>query len=231
MDKQNPNVRKYIAERAELIGAIRLPNNAFYANAGTQVTTDIIFLQKREKLIDVSMPEADSGLEWLHLGQTENGVPINQYFIDHPEMVLGEMAFDDMMYGNAKETTCKPFEGESLSDLLAEAVQNLHAEYADYEIEELEGEEEDKSIPADPNVRNFSFTLVDGAIYYRENSRMFPVEQSLTGQSRVKGMIAIRDCVRRLIEYQTESAPDEIVEREQRELNRLYDSFTANTGC
>ena len=230
MDKQNPNVRKYIAERAELIGAIRLPNNAFYANAGTQVTTDIIFLQKREKLIDVSMPEADSGLEWLHLGQTENGVPINQYFIDHPEMVLGEMAFDDMMYGNAKETTCKPFEGESLSDLLAEAVQNLHAEYADYEIEELEGEEEDKSIPADPNVRNFSFTLVDGAIYYRENSRMFPVEQSLTGQSRVKGMIAIRDCVRRLIEYQTESAPDEIVEREQRELNRLYDSFTAKYG-
>lgn len=230
MDKQNPNVRKYIAERAELIGAIRLPNNTFYANAGTQVTTDIIFLQKREKLIDVSMPEADSGLEWLHLGQTENGVPINQYFIDHPEMVLGEMAFDDMMYGNAKETTCKPFEDESLSDLLAEAVQNLHAEYADYEIEELEGEEEDKSIPADPNVRNFSFTLVDGAIYYRENSRMFPVEQSLTGQSRVKGMIAIRDCVRRLIEYQTESAPDEIVEREQRELNRLYDSFTAKYG-
>lgn len=230
MDKQNPNVRKYIAERAELIGAIRLPNNAFYANAGTKVTTDIIFLQKRDKLIDVSMPEADSGLEWLHLGQTENGVPINQYFIDHPEMVLGEMVFDDMMYGGAKETTCKPFEGESLSDLLAEAVQNLHAEYADYEIEELDGEEEDKSIPADPNVRNFSFTLVDGAIYYRENSRMFPVEQSLTGQNRVKGMIAIRDCVRRLIEYQTESAPDEIVEREQRELNRLYDSFTAKYG-
>ena len=230
MDKQNPNVRKYIAERAELIGAIRLPNNAFLANAGTQVTTDIIFLQKREKLIDVSMPEADSGLEWLQLGQTENGVPINQYFLNHPEMVLGEMAFDDMMYGGAKETTCKPFESESLSDLLAEAVQNIHAEYTDYEIEELEGEEEDKSIPADPSVRNFSFTLVNGEIYYRENSRMFPVEQSLTGQSRVKGMIAIRDCVRRLIEYQTESAPDEIVEREQRELNRLYDSFTAKYG-
>lgn len=230
MDKQNSSVRKYIAERAELIGAIRLPNNAFYANAGTKVTTDIIFLQKREKLIDVSMPEADSSLEWLYLGQTENGVPINQYFIDHPEMVLGEMAFDDMMYGGAKETTCRPFEGESLSDLLAEAVQNIHAEYTDYEIEELDGEEEDKSIPADPNVRNFSFTLVDGAIYYRENSRMFPVEQSLTGQNRVKGMIAIRDCVRRLIEYQTESAPDEVVEREQRELNRLYDSFTAKYG-
>lgn len=230
MDKQNSSIRKYIAERAELIGAIRLPNNAFYANAGTKVTTDIIFLQKREKLIDVSMPEADSSLEWLYLGQTENGVPINQYFIDHPEMVLGEMAFDDMMYGGAKETTCQPFEGESLSDLLAEAVQNIHAEYTDYEIEELDGEEEDKSIPADPNVRNFSFTLVDGAIYYRENSRMFPVEQSLTGQNRVKGMIAIRDCVRRLIEYQTESAPDEVVEREQRELNRLYDSFTAKYG-
>lgn len=230
MDKQNSSVRKYIAERAELIGAIRLPNNAFLANAGTQVTTDIIFLQKREKLIDVSMPEADSGLEWLQLGQTENGVPINQYFLNHPEMVLGEMAFDDMMYGGAKETTCKPFESESLSDLLAEAVQNIHAEYTDYEIEELDGEEEDKSIPADPSVRNFSFTLVNGEIYYRENSRMFPVEQSLTGQNRVKGMIAIRDCVRRLIEYQTESAPDEIVEREQRELNRLYDSFTAKYG-
>lgn len=230
MDKQNSSVRKYIAERAELIGAIRLPNNAFLANAGTQVTTDIIFLQKREKLIDVSMPEADSGLEWLQLGQTENGVPINQYFLNHPEMVLGEMVFDDMMYGGAKETTCKPFESESLSDLLAEAVQNIHAEYTDYEIEELDGEEEDKSIPADPSVRNFSFTLVNGEIYYRENSRMFPVEQSLTGQNRVKGMIAIRDCVRRLIEYQTESAPDEIVEREQRELNRLYDSFTAKYG-
>lgn len=230
MDKKNPDVRKYIAQRAELIGAIRLPNNAFLANAGTQVTTDIIFLQKREKLIDVSMPDENAGLEWLHLGQTENGVPINQYFLDHPEMVLGEMAFDDMMYGNAKETTCKPFEGVSLSDLLAEAVQNIHAEYTDYEIEELDGEDEDKSIPADPDVRNFSYTLVDGAIYYRENSRMFPVEQSLTGQSRVKGMIAIRDCVRRLIEYQTESAPDEIVEREQRNLNRLYDSFTAKYG-
>ena len=230
MDKQNSSVRKYIAERAELIGAIRLPNNAFLANAGTQVTTDIIFLQKREKLIDVIMPEADSGLEWLQLGQTENGVPINQYFLNHPEMVLGEMVFDDMMYGGAKETTCKPFESESLSDLLAEAVQNIHAEYTDYEIEELDGEEEDKSIPADPSVRNFSFTLVNGEIYYRENSRMFPVEQSLTGQNRVKGMIAIRDCVRRLIEYQTESAPDEIVEREQRELNRLYDSFTAKYG-
>lgn len=245
MDKKNPDVRKYIAQRAELIGAIRLPNNAFLANAGTQVTTDIIFLQKREKLIDVDMSDAGANLpfaesdgrelpagaaRWLHLGQTENGVPINQYFLDHPEMVLGEMAFDDMMYGNGKETTCKPFEGASLSDLLAEAVQNIHAEYTDYEIEELDGEDEDKSIPADPDVRNFSYTLVDGAIYYRENSRMFPVEQSLTGQNRVKGMIAIRDCVRRLIEYQTESAPDETVEREQRNLNRLYDSFTAKYG-
>ena len=230
LDKQSPEVRKYIAERAELIGAIRLPNNAFLANAGTKVTADIIFLQKRDKLIDVSMPEADSGLEWLHLGQTENGVPINQYFIDHPEMVLGEMDFDNSMYGNAKETTCKPFEGQSLSDLLLEAVQNIHAEYTDYEIEELDGAEEDKSIPADPNVRNFSFTLVDGAIYYRENSRMFPVEQSLTGQSRVKGMIAIRDCARRLIEYQTENAPDETIKREQHELNLLYDKFTAKYG-
>ena len=230
MDKQNPNIRKYIAERAELLGAIRLPNTAFYANAGTEVTTDIIFLQKREKLIDVSVPDENADLDWLHLGQTENGVPINQYFLNHPEMVLGEMAFDDMMYGGAKETTCIPFENENLADLLAEAVQNIHAEYTDYEIEGLEDEEEDKSIPADPAVRNFSFTVVDGAIYYRENSRMFPVEQSLTGQSRVKGMIAIRDSVRRLIEYQTENAPDDIVEREQRELGRLYDGFTAKYG-
>lgn len=245
LDKQNAEVRKYIAQRAELIGAIRLPNNAFYGNAGTKVTTDILFLQKRDKLIDVDMPDAGADLpftesdgrelpagaaRWLHLGQTENGVPINQYFLDHPEMVLGEMAFDDMMYGNAKETTCKPFEGASLPDLLAEAVQNIHAEYTDYEIEALDGEDEDKSIPADPDVRNFSYTLVDGAIYYRENSRMFPVEQSLTGQSRVKGMIAIRDCVRRLIEFQTESAPDETVEREQRNLNWLYDSFTSKYG-
>ncbi len=176
LDKQNPSVRKYIAERAELIGAIRLPNNAFLTNAGTQVTTDILFLQKREKLVDVSMPEPNAGLEWLHLGQTEDGVPVNQYFLDHPEMLLGKMAFDRSMYGNEKETTCKPLEDADLSDLLAKAVKNLHAQYAPYEIEEREEEEEDRSIPADPTVKNFSYTIADGQVYYRENSRMFPVE-------------------------------------------------------
>ena len=229
MDKQTPSVRKYIAERAELIGAIRLPNNAFLANAGTQVTTDILFLQKREKLMDVRLPEPDSGLEWLHLGQTEDGVPVNQYFLEHPEMMLGQMAFDRSMYGNAKETTCKPLEDADLSDLLAKAVENLHAQYVPYEIEERE-DEEDRSIPADPTVRNFSYTVVDGAIYYRENSRMFPVEVSRTAETRIRGMIALRDCARNLIEVQMEDGSEEAVQAGQQELNRLYDSFTAQYG-
>ena len=229
MDKQNPSVRKYLAERAQLIGAIRLPNNAFLANAGTRVTTDILFLQKREKLVDVSMPAPDSGLEWLHLVQTEDGVPINQYFLEHPEMMLGQMAFDRSMYGNAKETTCKPLEGESLSDLLAKAVGNLHAQYTPYEIEERE-DEEDRSIPADPTVRNFSYTVVDGVIYYREDSRMFPVEVSVTAENRIRGMIALRDCARSLIEVQMEDGSEEAVQAGQQELNRLYDSFTAQYG-
>ncbi len=226
LDKQNPSVRKYLAERAQLIGAIRLPNNAFLANAGTQVTTDILFLQKREKLVDVSLP--DSGLEWLHLGRTEDGVPVNQYFIDHPEMVLGEMAFDRSMYGNEKETTCTPLEGAELSDLLAKAVENLHAAYTPYEMEERE--DEDTSIPASPDVRNFSYTVIDEKVYYRENSRMFPVEVSVTAGNRIRGMIALRDCARGLIETQMENGSEEAVQTGQRELNRLYDSFTAQYG-
>ncbi len=228
MDKQNPSVRKYLAERAQLIGAIRLPNNAFLANAGTQVTTDILFLQKREKLVDVSMPAPDSGLEWLHLGQTEDGVPINQYFLENPEMMLGQMAFDRSMYGNAKETTCKPLEGESLSDLLAKAVGNLHAQYAPYEIEERE--DEDTSIPADPTVKNFSYTIVDGQVYYRENSLMHPVEVSVTAENRIRGMIELLDCARSLLEIQMENGSEEAVQAGQQELNRLYDSFTAQYG-
>ena len=228
LDKQNPSVRKYIAERAQLIGAIRLPNNAFLANAGTQVTTDILFLQKREKLVDVSLPEPDAALEWLHLGQTEDGVPVNQYFLDHPEMLLGQMAFDRSMYGNEKETTCKPLEDAGLSDLLAKAVENLHAQYTPYEIEEREGE--DTSIPADPTVRNFSYTIADGQVYYRENSRMFPVEASLTAENRIRGMIALRDCARSLIEVQMGNGSEEAVQTGQQELNRLYDSFTAQYG-
>ncbi|MFQ9908249.1 MAG: helicase-related protein [Acutalibacter sp.] len=228
LDKQNPSVRKYIAERAELIGAIRLPNNAFLANAGTQVTTDILFLQKREKLVDVSLPEADSGLEWLHLGRTEDGVPVNQYFQDHPEMILGKMAYDRSMYGNEKETTCQPLEGAGLSDLLAKAVGNLHAQYTPYEMEERE--DEDTSIPASPDVRNFSYTVIDEKVYYRENSRMFPVEVSVTAENRIRGMIALRDCARGLIEVQMENDSEEAVQAGQRELNRLYDSFTAQYG-
>lgn len=229
LDKQNPSVRKYIAERAEVIGAIRLPNNAFLANAGTQVTTDILFLQKREKLVDVNLPEADSGLEWLHLGRTEDGVPVNQYFLDYPEMILGKMAFDRSMYGNEKETTCKPLEGAELSDLLAKAVENLHAAYTPYEKEERE-DEEDRSIPASPTVRNFSYAVVDGKVYYRENSRMFPVEVSVTAENRIRGMISIRDCARSLIEVQMENGSEEAVQAGQQELNRLYDSFTAQYG-
>ncbi len=229
LDKQNPSVRKYIAERAELIGAIRLPNNAFLANAGTQVTTDILFLQKREKLVDVSMPEPNAGLEWLHLVQTEDGVPINQYFLEHPEMMLGQMAFDRSMYGNVKETTCKPLEDTDLSDLLEKAVGNLHAQYTPYEIEERE-DAEDRSIPASPTVRNFSYTVVDEKVYYRENSRMFPVEVSVTAENRIRGMIKLRDCARSLLEIQMENGSEEAVQAGQRELNRLYDSFTAQYG-
>lgn len=223
LDKQNPSVRKYIAQRAELLGAIRLPNNAFKANAGTEVTTDIIFLQKRDRIIDTEP-------DWVHLGQTETGIPINQYYLDHPEMVLGEMAFDDMMYGNGKETTCKPIEGADLAEQLDAAIQNIKGEISEYELDELLDEEEDKSIPADPTVRNFSYTLVDGEIYFRENSRMLPVSVSATAESRIRGMVAIRDSVRRLIEYQTEEYPDSYIESEQKTLNRLYDDFAAKYG-
>ena len=222
MDKQNSSVRKYVAQRADLLGAIRLPNTAFKDNAGTEVTTDIIFLQKRDRLIDIEP-------DWVHLGETENGVPVNSYFVEHPDMILGEMIHDDMMYGNRSETTCKPFPDSDLVELLDGAIQNIHAEIIDYEVDELSGDE-DKSIPADPNVRNFSYTAVDRQIYFRENSRMTPVEVSVTGTSRIKGMIAIRDCARTLIEYQSENYPDTDIQAEQAKLNRLYDSFSRKYG-
>ena len=236
-DKRDDKARKYIAERCDLIGAVRLPSTAFLENAGTDITTDILFLKKLDKQrnTDIEQQEwvsvdiiQENDFENIHGQIRHRTVTLNRYYQQHPEMVLGQLKVISGPFG--PQLVCEPNPDCDLSEQLSAAISNLHAEYADYEIEELEGGEEDKSIPADPNVRNFSFTLVDGAIYYRENSRMFPVEQSLTGQSRVKGMIAIRDCVRRLIEYQTESAPDEIVEREQRELNRLYDSFTAKYG-
>ena len=222
LDKKNPEVRKYIAQRAELLGAVRLPNTAFLANAGTEVTTDILFLQKRNRMIDAEP-------EWVHLGETEDGVPVNQYFIDHPDMMLGTMAYSKRMYGNEAETTCNPFEGASLAEQLREAMENIHAELPELEPDEP-AENEDASIPADPNVRNFSFTLVDGKLYFRENSRMNPIETSVTAANRIKGMIAIRDCARELIDMETEDSSDEAIALQQRKLNRLYDAFTKQYG-
>jgi len=220
MDKQNPDIRKYIAQRSDLLGAIRLPNNAFKANAGTEVTADIIFLQKRDRVIDIEP-------DWVHLGKTEDGIALNSYFLDHPDMLLGEMTTQSTAYGH--DTTCKPFEDADLSELLRNAVTNIHAEIPDYERGEDEPEE-DNSIPADPTVRNFSYTLADGKIYYRQDSRMVPVEIPVTAQNRVKGLIELRECVRRLIEYQTEDYPESDIRTEQARLNRLYDGFTKKYG-
>ncbi len=224
MDKANSTVRKYIAQRAELLGAIRLPNNAFLANAGTQVTADILFLQKRDRLTAIEP-------EWVHLGKTDNGLPINQYFLDHSEMVLGEMTTDDRMYGDRSDTTCKPFEGKELKELLADAVGNICGEIREYTLDDPEAEEsEDRSIPADPSVRNFSYTVVDGKIYYRENSRMNPVDVSVTAGNRIRELIAIRECVRTLIEYQLEDWSDEAIRAKQQSLNTLYDAFVKKYG-
>ena len=224
MDKKNPAVRKYIAERAELLGAIRLPNNAFLANAGTGVVADILFLQKRDRPIAIEPA-------WVHLGKTEQGYTINQYFVDHPDMVLGELTEEGTQYGR-QECTVKPLAGAELSDQLADAISNIHGNIKEYDRDQQEEftEETEESIPADPSVRNFSFTLVDGNIYYRENSRMKRIEMSLTAENRVKGMMEIRDCTRRLIEYQLEGYPDELIEREQQKLNALYDGYTSKYG-
>ena len=220
MDKANPSVRKYIAQRADLLGAVRLPNNTFGANAGTEVVSDILFLQKRDRLIDIEP-------EWVYLSTDEKGFTMNEYFVDHPEMVLGEWKTVSGRFG--EENTVVPYENTSLSELLEEAISNIHAEITEYEMDE-ELAEEDNSIPADPTVRNFSYTLVDDKIYYRENSRMFPVVVSATANSRIKGMIAIRDSARSLIELQTEDYPDTDIHAEQERLNALYDTFTAKYG-
>ena len=219
LDKENSAVRKYLAQRADLIGAIRLPNNAFKANAGTEVTSDIIFLQKRDRMTDIEP-------DWVGLDTDENGIRMNHYFVRHPEMILGEMVMESTRFG--MDSTCRAYENAELSELLSEAVQNLHAQITEYELEEPD--EEDFSIPADPAVRNFSYCLVDGKVYYRENSRMHPMEVSVTAENRIRGMIALRECVRRLIEYQTEGYPDEEIQKEQAELNRLYDAYTAKYG-
>ena len=220
MDKTNSSVRKYIAQRAELLGAIRLPNDTFKGNAGTEVVSDILFLQKRDRLIDIEP-------DWVQLGTNENGITMNSYFVEHPEMILGEMKTVSGRFG--EEVTCVPFENADLSELLSEAVANIHGEISDYEVED-ELEEENNSIPADPNVRNFSYTIVDDKIYFRENSRMSLVEVSATAENRIKGMVAIRDCVRNLIELQTEDYPDEEIKAEQSKLNSLYDGYTKKYG-
>ena len=220
MDKETLAVRKYIAQRAELLGAIRLPNNTFKGNAGTEVVSDILILQKRDRLIDIEP-------DWVHLDTDENGIKMNSYFVQHPEMILGEMKMVSGRFG--MEATCVPYENADLAAQLDEAVANIHGEITEYETEE-ELEEKDNSIPADPTVRNFSYTLVDDKIYYRENSRMTPVEVSATAENRIKGMIAIRNSVRTLIELQTEDYPDSEIKAEQERLNRLYDTFSGKYG-
>ena len=220
MDKETLAVRKYIAQRAELLGAIRLPNNTFKGNAGTEVVSDILILQKRDRLIDIEP-------DWVHLDTDENGIKMNSYFVQHPEMILGEMKMVSGRFG--MEATCVPYENADLAAQLDEAVANIHGEITEYEAEE-ELEEEDNSIPADPTVRNFSYTVVDDKIYYRENSRMTPVEVSATAENRIKGMIAIRNSVRTLIELQTEDYSDSEIKAEQERLNRLYDTFSGKYG-
>ena len=220
MDKRTGNVRKYIAQRAELLGAIRLPNDTFKAAAGTEVVSDILFLQKRDRMVDIEP-------EWVQLGTNDDGITMNRYFLDHPDMVLGEMKMVSGPYG--PEPTCVPFPDQPLDSLLANAVQNIHGEINAYDrAEELEGE--DQSIAADPTVRNFSYTLVNDKLYYREDSRMNPVEVSKTAESRIRGMIGLRDCVRMLLEYQTEDYPDGMIRQQQTKLNDLYDRFTHDYG-
>ena len=220
MDKESPAVRKYIAQRAELLGAIRLPNDTFKGNAGTEVVSDILILQKRDRLIDIEP-------DWIYLDTDENGIKMNSYFIQHPEMILGEMKMVSGRFG--PEATCMPYENADLKELLNEAVSNIHGEITTYEIED-ERSEEDRSVPADPTVRNFSYTVLDDVIYYRENSRMTPIEVSATAENRIKGMIKIRDSVRRLIDLQVEDFPDTDIKEEQQKLNNLYDAFTPKYG-
>ena len=222
MDKASPDVRRYIAQRAELLGAIRLPNNAFKANAGTEVTSDILFLQKREHPIDIEP-------DWIHLGQTADGIPVNSYFVDHPDMMLGRMQWDKSMYGNEKETTCEPIPGADLAQQLHAAVRNIDGEYKRMEISETDINE-GRTIPADPDVRNFSYALVNGQVYYRENSVMTRPVLNQTTQERVKGMIELRDCVRKLIDLQLTDGSDAEIRAQQEELGRLYDAFSAEYG-
>ena len=224
MDKQSPEVRKYIAQRAELLGAVRLPNTAFKANAGTEVTSDILFLQKRDRAIDIEP-------DWVHLGESEDGIPVNSYFVEHPEMMLGKMAWHDNMYGNRQETACVPLEGAELSQQLAAAMEHITGQIVQVELPDLgEGEAIAGCIPADPNVKNYSYTLVDGEVYYRENSVMVRPDVNPTAKERIKGLVELRDCVRNLIDRQMNNAPDATIQQAQAELSTLYDTFTAKYG-
>ena len=220
LDKENPSVRRYLAQRADLLGTIRLPNNTFKANAGTEVTSDIIFLQKRDSITDIEP-------DWVYLDTNENGIKMNKYFVDNPDMIMGNMEMISTRFGY--DSACIANEEQDLESMLNEAITNIHAEVQEYEIDDI-GEEEDLSIPADFEVKNFSYTVVDDKVYFRENSRMYPQELALTTESRVKGLIEIRDCVRTLIEYQTEDFPEEDIKYQQAKLNRLYDAFTKKYG-
>jgi len=224
MDKQSPEVRKYIAQRADLLGAIRLPNNAFKANAGTEVVSDIIFLQKRDRPIEIEP-------DWVHLGKNDDGFAINSYFLDNPEMVLGRQTSESTQYGK-QDFTVEPYENLDLGVQLKYAIQNINGTYTEAELPELgEGEAIDTSIPADPNVKNYSYTVVDGDVYYRENSRMVKPELNATATERVKGMVELRDCVQKLIGQQMDGfVSDASIRETQRELNDLYDKFTAKHG-
>lgn len=224
MDKQSPEVRKYIAQRAELLGAIRLPNNAFKANAGTEVVSDILFLQKRDRPIEIEP-------DWVHLGQNADGFAINSYFIEHPEMVLGQQTSESTQYGK-QDFTVAPLEGVSLAEQMSEAVKNIRGTYQEAALPDLgEGEAIDTSIPADLHVKNYSYTVVDGEVYYRENSRMVKLELNATATERVKGMVALRDCVQKLIGQQLDGfISDDTIRRTQADLNELYDNFTAKYG-
>ncbi len=235
MDKQNPEVRKYIAKRAELIGAIRLPNNAFLKNAGTEVTSDILFFQKRERILDI-VPD------WVHLGVTENGISVNSYFIDNPDMVLGTMEFDDRMYGNKKETTCVPFENSDLNVLLDNAVKKIRGQITIPDIDDID-KTADNSIPADPSVKNFSYAVFrpsqlgiddnkkdDEIVYYRENSSMYPVQLPEMTKERIKGMVKVRNAVNALINFQLENYDEDIIKQAQKELNNVYDGFKSKFG-
>lgn len=221
LDKENPSVRKYIAQRADLLGAIRLPNNTFKDNAGTKVTSDIIFLQKRDSITDLEP-------DWVYLDTDENGIKMNKYFVDNPDMVCGNMKMESTRYG--MDSTCEAREDISLEEQLNNATSNIHAEIKEYEIDDIGEDEEDLSIPADYNVKNFSYTIVDNKVYYRENSRMYPQELPLTTENRIRGLIEIRECVRNLLELQTEDFPEEDIKQEQAKLNKLYDSFTKKYG-